>query len=74
MSLVNPEDPLLPVWQDNEQRPISCTEKVKVLNENYRELQQMLQDAIEDGVLMGVSEAQLRQLYSELVASVETRY
>ncbi|MCP5268729.1 MAG: hypothetical protein H6943_06795 [Zoogloeaceae bacterium] len=74
MSLVNPEDPSLPVWRDDEQRPISCTEKVKVLNENYRELQQMLQDAIEDGVLMGVSEAQLRQLYGELVASVETRY
>lgn len=74
MTLVNPEDPSLPVWRDTEQRPISCTEKVKVLNENCRELRQMLQDAIEDGVLMGVSEAQLREVFSELVARVETRY
>lgn len=57
---VNPEDPELPVWRSDAGAPVSCTEKVKVLNENFRELEQMLSDAIEDGVLMGCSEAQLR--------------
>jgi hypothetical protein len=58
--LVNPEDPNLPVWRSDAGQAVSCTEKVKVLNENFRELEQMLCDAIEDGVLMGCSEAQLR--------------
>lgn len=74
MAWVNPEDPALPVWLDDKKQPVSCTEKVKVLNENYRELRQMLQDAIEDGVLMGCSEAQLRAVLAELAATVETHY
>ena len=65
--LTNPEDPGLPVWRSDACPPVSCTEKVKVLNENYRELEQMLRDAIEDGVLMGCSEAQLRAEFHALL-------
>lgn len=74
MKPTNPEDPSLPVWLDDAARPVSCTEKVKVLNENYRELRQLAQDALEDGVLMGCSEAQLRALFRELIDTLETRY
>jgi len=68
--LSNPEDPELPVWRAAAGAPLSCTEKVKVLNENYRELEQMLRDAIEDGVLMGCSEAQLRAEFHALIDSL----
>ena len=46
---------------------ISCIEKIKVLNENIDELSQMAQDALEDGLLMGCSEAQLRQAFHEAI-------
>ncbi|MFC5300915.1 hypothetical protein [Azospira restricta] len=68
--LSNPEDPALPVWRSDAGAAVSCTEKVKVLNENFRELEQMLRDAIEDGVLMGCSEAQLRAEFHALVEAV----
>ncbi|MBA3998442.1 MAG: hypothetical protein C0489_08175 [Candidatus Accumulibacter sp.] len=74
MKPTNPEDPNLPVWLDDEARPVSCTEKVKVLNENYRELRQLAQDALEDGVLMGCSETQLRELFHELIDTLKTDY
>ena len=38
------------VWRDPAGEPVSCLEKVKVLNENLEEIQQMCQDALEDAV------------------------
>lgn len=66
----NPLDAELPVWLLQSGEPVSCTEKIKVLNENYRELQQILKDMLEDGILMGCDEAQLRQELGRLVAAV----
>ena len=56
----NPLDGELPVWRAKDGLPIPCTEKIKVLNENFRELRQMAKDAIEDAMLMGCSEQHLR--------------
>lgn len=74
MKLLNPEDPALPVWRANDASPLSCTEKVKVLNENYRELRQVAQDALEDGLLMGCSEAQLRAVFVQLIEELVNPY
>lgn len=74
MSLTNPEDPELPVWRALDGSPISCTEKIKVLNENFRELQQMAIDALEDGVLMGCDEKHLRQALHELIDSLQLTF
>ena len=66
----NPLDASLPVWQAPNGDPVSCTEKIRVLNDNYRELQQMLKDMLEDGVLMGCDEQALRQQLARLVQEV----
>lgn len=55
------------LWRDDDGLPVSCLEKIKVLNENYAELRQVAQDALEDGVLMGCSEEQLRTAFHRLV-------
>lgn len=65
--LRNPEDPGLPVWLDAQARPLACIGKIRVLNENYRELRQLAQDALKDGVLMGCDEAQLRAAFRALL-------
>lgn len=60
-----------PVWRKPDGSPVACVEKIKVLNDNYRELRELAQDALEDAVLMGCAEDQVRlalhQLIDELV-------
>jgi hypothetical protein len=63
-----------PVWRQDDGAPVSCVEKIKVLNENYAELRQIAQDAFEDALLMGCSEAQVRDILRELVDALENPY
>jgi hypothetical protein len=46
--------------------PVACREKLKLLDENFAELAQVMQDAFEDAVLMGVDEAFLRRLLATM--------
>jgi hypothetical protein len=62
------------VWRTPEGEPVSCVEKIKVLNENLGELQQMAQDALEDAVLMGCDETQFRRIVGELLATLVNPY
>ena len=59
-------------WPGRDGQPISCREKLKMLAENHAELAQVMRDAFEDAVLMGVDEAAMRRLLAELVESLET--
>ncbi|RVT96771.1 hypothetical protein EOD42_10200 [Rhodovarius crocodyli] len=58
------------LWPGKDGAPVSCLEKVKVLNENHVEAAQVLADALEDAVLMGVDEAAMRTILADLVASL----
>ena len=69
-----PGMPPLPVWVTPGGEPVSCLEKVKVLNENLLELREMAQDAFEDALLMGCDEAQFRRVLLELAASIRNPY
>ncbi|WP_043337822.1 hypothetical protein [Belnapia moabensis] len=65
MSLAPPE-----TWPGADGSPISCREKLKVLAENHAELAQVMRDAFEDAVLMGVDEAALRRMLAEMVEAL----
>lgn len=56
-----------PVWRTPAGEPVGCREKLRVLNDNLEELRQLAQDALEDAVLMGCDEDQVRQTLHELV-------
>jgi hypothetical protein len=64
----------LPVWRQPDGQPVSCVEKIKVLNENLTELQQMAQDALEDALLMGCDERQVRDVLQRLMSALENPY
>ena len=64
----------LPQWRTPEGEPVSCVEKIKVLNENLEELREMAQEALEDAVLMGCDEAQLRRVLHELADHLVNPY
>ena len=63
-----------PVWRQPDGSPVSCLEKLKVLNENYAELRQIAQDALEDALIMGCSEQQVREALHRLVDDLLNPY
>ena len=64
----------LPTWLRDDHSVVACTEKIKVMQENFEEIQQLVQDAFEDGLLMEVSEAQMREALHHLVNTLVNPY
>ncbi|MDB9761889.1 hypothetical protein OAC06_03645 [Alphaproteobacteria bacterium] len=65
------ENNILPkVWIGENSSVISCSEKIKLLNENIIEIKRMSDDAIEDAVLMG---ADPKQVIDTLIKSLKQR-
>jgi hypothetical protein len=62
------------VWRQTDGSPVSCQEKLKVLNENLAEIRQMCQDAFEDALLMGCEEDQVRKVFAAVIESVRNPY
>lgn len=63
-----------PVWRDPAGQPLGCREKLRVLNDNLEEIRELAQDALEDAVLMGCDEDQVRRTLQELVSALHNPY
>jgi uncharacterized protein (UPF0335 family) len=63
--------PAPPLWPQPDGTPVSCREKLKTLRENHEELAQVMQDAFEDAVLMGVDAAAMRDVLARMVQSLD---
>ena len=55
------------LWIDKEKKIISCIETNKMLNENCLEVCNVLQSAIDDGILMGCDEEDFKKKLKRLV-------
>ncbi len=65
------EKNILPkTWEGLDDENISCTEKIKILNENIIEIDQIIEDALEDAVLMG---ANPKQVIKVIIKSLEEK-
>lgn len=62
------------IWRTPSGEIVACVEKNKVLQENLEEIRQTCQDALEDAVLMGCDEQQVRAVLTELIARLENPY
>jgi len=60
------------IWPQPDGSPVSCREKLKTLAENHAELAQVMQDAFEDAVLMGVDDAAMRGIVAEMVQGLRS--
>ena len=60
------------IWPQADGAPIACRDKLRVLAENHAELAQVMQDAFEDAVLMGVDEPAMRRLLLAMVEGLES--
>ena len=63
-----------PTWRKPSGAPVSCTEKIKVLNENYVELRTLAQETLDDAVLMGCSETQIREILHAMLDDLRASY
>ncbi len=59
-------------WPQADGTPVACREKLRTLAETHAELAQVMQDAFEDAVLMGVDETAMRQILAEMVAKLRS--
>jgi hypothetical protein len=62
------------VWRAPGGEPLACREKIKVLNENLEEIRSMCQDAVEDAVLMGGDERQIREVLRTLIETLDAPF
>jgi hypothetical protein len=69
-----PPDMKLPIWRTPDGEPVSCAEKIKVLNENLQEIRELAQEALEDALLMGCDEGQVRDVMRQLVDALRNPY
>ena len=65
MSTQAPKGP--PVWRQPDGKPVSCLEKIKVMNQNVQEIETLCADALEDGVLMGCDVDQIKAALHALI-------
>ena len=63
-----------PTWRKPSGAPVSCVEKIKVLNENFAELRNLAQETLDDALLLGCSEDQARQVIREMLDGLTTDY
>jgi len=59
-------------WPGLDGNAVGCREKLKMLAENYEEVSQVLRDAFEDAILMGVNETAMRRILSDIVAGLDS--
>jgi len=62
------------IWRQPDGAPMACEESIAVLRENLAEIHAICQEALEDAVLMDVSEAQFREALTALIGALENPY
>ena len=65
---------LPPTWLQPDGSVLACVEKIKVLNENIEELRALTQDAVDDAVLMGGTQAQIKQVLLDMLDGIVSQY
>lgn len=61
-------------WRAPDGSVIACHEKLKVMNENLQEFQDTALNALEDAVLMGCSEDQVKAVLGEIISQLSTNF
>jgi hypothetical protein len=62
------------IWRSPKGEVVACVEKNKVLTENLEEIRQICQDALDDAVLMGCDEQQVRAVLTSLIGDLVNSY
>ena len=61
-------------WYNDSGKLVACQEKIKVMDQNIQEIIQLMQYLLEDGVLMGISETQIKSVLQQKVSELKNPY
>ncbi len=61
-------------WKASSGKFFSCREKIKILNQDIEEVNQVCQDALEDALLMDCDESQFRDAMFRVVDNLTNPY
>lgn len=61
-------------WLRVDDSIVSCTESVKILDENWEEMRTMLQEMYEDAILLGCGKEHYRRVLHQLVDTLSCDY
>ena len=59
------------LWYNKENKVISCDETNKVLNENYLEIMNLMQNSFDDAILMGCDETDFKKKLTTLINNLD---
>lgn len=63
-----------PLWRAPDGKPVSCVEKLKVLEQNLDEFRAMALEFLEDASLMGCDVDSVRKVLKDAVDALPTPY
>ncbi len=61
-------------WHNDAGDLIACVEKIKAMEQNLLELSALAQDILDDGVLMDISETQIKHIMQQLIHNLNSTY
>lgn len=61
-------------WRAPDGSPVSCAEKLKVLDQNLAEFRGLALDFLEDAALIGCDPDLVRQVLKDALDAIEVRY
>ena len=69
---MKPDKSVIPkYWLGKDKHKISCKEKIKVLNNNIDELQEIISDIYDEAILIGIDEKQLKEVLLKIVKNIK---
>ena len=60
-------------WKSNDNKKISCKEKISILNNNVTELQNLINQIYDEAILMGVEKKQIEKIINNLATNLSTQ-
>ena len=58
-------------WIGKDKKKISCKEKIKVLNNNFEELYEVMLDTYDEAVLLGIDEVEFKKFLISLIKNMK---
>jgi hypothetical protein len=68
------QKPKATIWRQSNGDPVTCYDKIAVLNQNIKDLRQESQDVLEDALLMGCDEKQVREALEDILTTLNNPF
>lgn len=61
------------VWYSENNKKLSCKEKILILNENIEEFHELASEIFDEAILMGVKKKQIEEVLANVINNIDTK-